>query len=532
MLRGEWGFTGFVISDCDTIGAISTSFHYTANVEEATAMAVKAGGDINCGPEYSQLLNATAHGFISEAELDVSVRRIMRRRMQTGDLDALGQDGKAQTPYAKIPTHQIDTPEHKGVAHRIVRESVVLLTNGHAMPKRQPKEVAAAASAAAVLPLDSAELKSVLVVGPTSDDITVQAHTYHGTPSRWITVLGGIRQTLAKIAPTVNVTYMEGCDRTSTGPTAKQDFAETIAAVSEVDAVIFVGGLEASMEEEGTDRVSDIGHPGVQLDLIQALHTAAAGKPLVVVTVSGGPVAEPFLVDPSTQHTAWLWLSYFGQDGSGVAEIIFGQYAPSGRTPFSVAMSAAQLGDGLIDYSMTGGYGRTYRYNRYENASAAPMFPFAYGLGYGNVSMTLTVLSPTGLKAKMHDQIVVSVSLARHDTLALGQDHVVALFGAFLTANETASPVTAMPVRQLLAFEKVTVPAAANAAAAASGGGGGGVSSVQLVVNISSVPAVDRQPWPGVLKLWVGDGGGYGGEPAPQRRLAAAAESATVQLTF
>ena len=112
---------GFVISDCDTISAISSSFHYTANVEEATAIAVKAGGDINCGPEYSQLVNATKHGFITEKELDVSIRRLMRRRMQTGDLDAPGPDGKPQTPYAKIPTQQIDTPEHKSVAHKIVQ---------------------------------------------------------------------------------------------------------------------------------------------------------------------------------------------------------------------------------------------------------------------------------------------------------------------------------------------------------------------------------------------------------------------------
>lgn len=257
-----------------------------------------------------------------------------------------------------------------------------------------------------------------------------------------------------------------------------------------------------------------MGHPGMQLDLIKALQ--AAGKPLVVVTVSGGPVAEPFLADPATERTAWLWLSYFGQDGTGVAEVIFGQYSPSGRTPFSVAMSSAQLGD-ITDYSMTSGYGRTYRYNRYENASAAPMFPFCWGLGYANVSMVLSVTS--GPTAQMGNEIAVSVALARHDALALKQDHVVALFGAFLTVNETASPVTAMPLRNLIKFTKVSV---------ASKGG----ATVQMRINVSDLVAVDRQPWPGVLKLWVGDGGGYGGAPAPQRRLAKAAESASVKLTF
>ena len=146
------------------------------------------------------------------------------------------------------------------------------------------------------------------------------------------------------------------------------------------------------------------------------------------------------------------------------------------------------------------------------------MFPFCHGLGYANISMTLSVTS--GLTATIRDELAVSVALARHDTLKLDQDHVVALFGAFLTANATASPVTAMPVRQLLAFEKVSVPS------------GAGHVAVQLRVNISDIPSVDRQPWPGVLQLWVGDGGGDGGAAAPQRRLATAAESATVKLTF
>ena len=193
----------------------------------------------------------------------------------------------------------------------------------------------------------------------------MQAHTYHGTPSKWVTILDGINATLQSQAPHVSLTYIQGCDRTSGN---KAGFAKATAAVAQADAVVFVGGLQASMEEEDTDR-GDMGHPGVQLDLIKALHAAAQAKsppvPLAVVTVAGGPVAEPYLgMDPlGTQGTAWLWLSYFGQDGGGVADILFGAYAPSGRTPFSVPVSASQLGD-ISDYSMTAGYGRTYRYNR------------------------------------------------------------------------------------------------------------------------------------------------------------------------
>ena len=112
---------------------------------------------------------------------------------------------------------------------------------------------------------------------------------------RWVTILDGINSTLQSQAPHVSLTYIQGCDRTSKGPSAKAGFAKATAAVAQADAVIYVGGLQASMEEEGTDRVNDMGHPGVQLDLIKALHVAARAKsppaPLTVVTVSGGPVA-------------------------------------------------------------------------------------------------------------------------------------------------------------------------------------------------------------------------------------------------
>ena len=460
------------------------------------------------------------HSELHDTSDAMAVRLFGCSRTPTGTVLCIAlcsADGKPQTPYAKIPTTLIDTPEHQQIAHQVVRESIVMLTNGKTTP---------AANAARVLPMDLKSLHTVLVVGPTANDITVQAHTYHGTPSKWVTILDGINATLQSQAPHISLTYIQGCDRTTTGASAKAGFAKATAAVAQADAVIFVGGLQASMEEEGTDRVNDMGHPGVQLDLIKALHSAAQAKtpqaPLAVVTVSGGPVAEHYLgMDPTgMQGTAWLWLSYFGQDGGGVADVIFGGYSPSGRTPFSVPTSHSQLGD-IADYSMvqSGGYGRTYRYNRYANATAAPMFPFCHGLSYANLSMTLSINSST---ASMGDTVNASVAISRYDDMSIAQDVVVALFGEFLTDNEGTSPVTALPVRQLVKFEKVTVPAGARANAA----------SVHLVFTMTedALPGVDRQPWPGTLKLWVGDGGGYGGSMAPQRKVATAAELATLHM--
>lgn len=131
------------------------------------------------------------------------------------------------------------------------------------------------------------------------------------------------------------------------------------------------------------------------------------------------------------------------------------------------------------------------------------------------------------------------VTIRRHDRLALKQDTVVAIFGTFLAADEEdgraggeaiASPVASLPARQLLAFTKVHVPPSAGASSGSLSQQA--TTAVALRVNISAIPGVDRQPWPGVLKLWVGDGGGLGGTPAPHRKMATPAQTATLQLVF
>ena len=136
----------------------------------------------------------------------------------------------------------------------------------------------------------------------------------------------------------------------------------------------------------GTDRVGSIGLPGAQLSLIQALEgaTQARSTPLVTVIVSGGPVVDPWM---ATSTAGWLWLSYFGQDGSGVGEIIFGDASPSGRLPFTMPTDATSFGD-ITDYSMTSGpNGRTYRYWRYDSPGSWPVFPYAFGLSYAKLAL-------------------------------------------------------------------------------------------------------------------------------------------------
>ena len=353
-LRGEVGYDGFVMSDCDTISAISESFAYTSSVWQAAAVALQAGGDLNCGPEYTLIFNATQNGFLSEArDVDPAVLRLLLRRVQVGDLDI----GNAEPPpWKNVSYSVVDSLAHRALARQVVRESVVLLSNGGA------DSAGAAPLPLHVLPGDPLLIRNLLVVGPSADDASVQAHTYHGTPFQWVTVLAGLRKL---VDPSVNITVLHGCDRASTNTSG---FAAATAAAAAADAVVYVGGLEASFEEEDTDR-GDYTLPGVQLQLIQGLHqaTAARGAPVAVVIISGGPVSEPWMA--SAPRLGWLWVSYFGQAGDGVAEVIVGAYSPSGRLPFTMPVDLSQIGD-IGDYNMRGPpFGRTYRYLRYPDAT-------------------------------------------------------------------------------------------------------------------------------------------------------------------
>ena len=572
MLRGEWGFDGFVISDCDTISAIAQDFHFTASVEQAAAAALQAGGDLNCGPEYALLLNATAHGLVSEAaDIDPAVLRLLTRRVQVGDLDL------ADAPYTNISYAVVDSPPHRALARQLVRESVVLLSNGGSLG-------VGGASTTSPLPLhllpgDPQLIRNLLVVGPSADDPSVQAHTYHGTPAAWTTVLAGLR---AISDPSVNITVLPGCDRT--GPDTS-GFAAAEAAAAAADAVIYVGGLQASMEEEDTDRGS-FELPGVQLQLIQALHSATAARatPVVAVIVSGGPVSEPWMASANASRLGWLWVSYFGQDGGGIADVIAGAYSPSGRLPFTMPVDTTQVGD-IEDYDMRGPpYGRTYRYLRYpssapvngftelagievecssgstcltgwsscDNSSvpgqcsfprdlavalcaawplceavtcnggrsdcqardssaslqptggftsyvrgyaSTPLFPFAFGLSYSNATtLSLAVGGGPGATFGLGDAVAITALVSASDRPA---DIVVALFGEFMQCDGLSpSPVPALPLRTLLAFTKVAVAV-------------GTETSVPLSFELSPlrVPGVERQSFPGLLRVWAGDGG-------------------------
>jgi beta-glucosidase len=234
-----------------------------------------------------------------------------------------------------------------------------------------------------ILPFDITKMKQIVVIGPSSDDISVQAHTYCGTSSKWITTLDGI-QTLA-LQYNVTVVHTPGASRKSQ---SQDDFVHAIALSNASDIILFVGDLdETSEEEEDTDRNS-LRLPGGQFELIKLL--MELNKPFAILIMSSSPISESSLV--TANQAALLWISYFGQSGDTIADLLFGLSVPSGCLPFTIAVDTTQMLP-INDYSMNKPPGRTYRYLDYTKAP--PLFPFGYGLSYSKFTFdSQLIISP------------------------------------------------------------------------------------------------------------------------------------------
>ncbi|MEW6129539.1 MAG: glycoside hydrolase family 3 C-terminal domain-containing protein [Acidobacteriota bacterium] len=200
ILRTEWGFTGHVVSDCGAIYNIHIFHKVTKNEAESSAISVKAGTDLSCGGEYRSLVKAVREGLISEAEINVSLKRLMTARFRLGMFDSA-----EKVAYARIPFSENDSPAHRELALKAARESIVLLKNENN-----------------TLPLKKG-IKTLAVIGPNADAPEVLLGNYNGQPSKSTTPLAGIK---AKVSPSTKVLYALGS--TLTGEEAAPVFASTL----------------------------------------------------------------------------------------------------------------------------------------------------------------------------------------------------------------------------------------------------------------------------------------------------------------
>lgn len=412
ILRGEFGFDGYVVSDCGAICDINSFHHFTETAAESAALAVKSGCDLNCGSAYQHLMTAYTAGLVGDEEITVACERLYAARLR---LDIGGE-----SPFDSISGDVIECAEHTSLNRRMAREGVVLLKNDGILPLKGQKSLA--------------------VIGPNADEYEILIGNYNGTPSFYSTPLAGIQRAACKRG--IRTVYAEGCHVFKTVPDDSNDglTREALIAAGLCDAVIFIGGLNPRMEGEEGDAYNGawsgdrntIELPDSQKALYKKL--IARGKPVIFVNVSGSCVN---LSDQDAECAAVLQCFYPGAEGGdALADILFGEYSPSGRLPVTFYASDSDLPP-FEDYSMAN---RTYRY-----FAGKPLYPFGFGLSYADIECeSLSAdISESGL----------DIALRLVNRSDIPSDHSALVF---LLPDENPDGV---PLRRLIAFGRCSLGA-------------------------------------------------------------------------
>jgi beta-glucosidase len=415
ILRDEWKFEGFVVPDSGAVLNLVTAHRKYPTVEEAAAKTILAGSDLDDGEYARALPKALAEGLLTEKDIDQSLRRVLRVRFRLGEFDP-----PEMVPYSKIGPDVIDSPAHRQLALRTAQESIVLLTNKNNF-----------------LPLDKSRIKTVAVIGPFAD-FAQTGPNYTGQYSKFVKPLEGIRQ---KVGSGTQVIYARGSGiLESDNP--EQSIAEAVAAAKKADVAILFVGINQMIEREGIDRDS-LNLPPVQLKLVQSV--LEANPKTAVVLLNGGPVslAPPRVggggPGPRTMDIpAVVDMFWAGEEGgTAVADVLFGDYNPGGRLPYTVYAGERDLPP-MNEYDITKGF--TYMY-----FSGKPQYVFGHGLSYttfdySNLRLSSREIASDGL-------VTVQVDVKNSGQRA--GDEVVQLY------VHDADTSAKRPKEQLAGFERI-----------------------------------------------------------------------------
>jgi beta-glucosidase len=424
ILRDEWGFTGYVYSDWGAVGMLK-DFHHTAEHTEAAGIqALLAGVDVEAASKcYLSLIDAVQSGRLDEKEVDRAVERVLRVKFELGLFE---------NPYqgSDMPGVILRTEEAVALSREVADEAIVLMKNENNL-----------------LPLNADNIRSLAVIGPNADQVQFGDYTWSRSNADGITPLEGIRQI---VGDRVKIYYARGCDLVTDDTSG---FAEAIAAAKTGDvSIVFTGSSSASLSRdysnvtcgEGFD-LSSIELTGVQEALIRAVH--AAGKPVVLVLVTGKPFAIPW----AAAHIPAIAVQWYGGEraGDAIAAMLFGRTNPSAKTPFSFPQSTGHLPVFYNHLPSDKGYYRrpgspNHPGRDYVFASPEALWPFGHGLSYTTFEYTDVSLSSEQLQPS--DTFEIKVSLKNTGKMA-GKE-VVQLY----VRDVVSSVVT--PVKQLKAFVK------------------------------------------------------------------------------
>ncbi len=425
VLRGEWGFDGFVIADYDGIFDLMTRHHVAGTPEAAAMQALEAGVDVELPDRkaYRLLPGLVSKGILSESQVDRSVSRVLRAKFLSGIFEHPYADGE-------VAEELTGNGEARELALRAAHQSIVLLKN----EKR-------------LLPLDLARCTRIAVVGPNAAETPLGG--YSGVPRKTVSILDGIRDRAGSgvavdFAQGVRITqsrnwYNDHVQLADAGENLRS-IEKAVEVVKGADcAIVAIGGNEETCREGWADN-----HPGDRssLDLVGEQETlvraiVATGVPAIVVLINGRPLSINYIAE---KVPAVLECWYLGQEtGTAVADILFGIVNPGGKLPLSIPRSAGQL---PMFYNRKPSARRAYLFG-----STEPLFPFGYGLSYTTFRFENLRLARAEIAASENTEVLVDVI----NTGDRPGDETVQLYLRDLIGSVTR------PVAELKGFRRITL---------------------------------------------------------------------------
>lgn len=415
ILRDEWRFEGFVVSDWNAIGEL-INHGIAGDIFEAAEKALNAGVDMDMqGDVYRRtLLQLVREGRISEERINEAVRRILRIKFKLGLFERPFVDPERAKRIVKCK-------EHIEAALEIARKSIVLLKNDGNL-----------------LPL-SKDIESIAVIGPLADDREAPLGPWSclGDPKDVVTVLEGIK---SKVSSKTKVLYAKGCDVSGE---STEGFKEAIETARKCRVAIVVVGESRDMSGEAACRAF-LDLPGVQEELVKAIYET--GVPVVEILMNGRPLSISWSVD----HIPAIIEAWFPgiQAGHAIADVIFGDYNPGGKLPVTFPRTVGQVPI-YYNHKNTGRPpSPTDRWtSKYLDVHYTPLFPFGHGLSYTKFKYSDLEISPR--EVEREDQIKVKVKVKNIGSIE--GDEVVQLY-----INDVVASVT-RPVKELKGFKRITL---------------------------------------------------------------------------
>jgi beta-glucosidase len=444
VLRGAWGFGGFLVSDAQAVHNLRTH-GFAADLTEAGARALMAGVDMEMAvgdPAYAHLPEAIKAGLADEEALDASVRRVLTAKIRMGLLDQ---------PYVDEDEARevLGDPAHRAAAREAAQRSAVLLRNeGGLLPLASPNSVE----------LSSIAVSSIAVIGPLADsrrDI-LGPWVFDFDLDETVTVLDGIRNRAGqetevgyapgirparRVFPSMFDMFANNAPAEPEGFDDEAELARAVDLARSSDVAVVVLGEWQNMIGEAASR-SSLELPGGQLTLLRAV--VATGTPVVLLVMNGRPLDLRW----AAEHVpAILDIWYPGtQGGAAVADVLFGDVAPGGKLPFTWPRTVGQV---PLVYSHTVSHEPVNQGRRYWDEESTPLYPFGYGLSYSRFDYRDLTLDRDRLRAGQ--TVTVSVTVTNAGERAA--DEVAQLY--IHQRHGTAS----RPVRELKGFRRVTLAA-------------------------------------------------------------------------